>query len=133
MSESDEGVSVAATRQKAGRRLNCCTAAGFIPGSVNPPAGTSWAKVIEASGSGRADKVSHDSASRAFPDIIIARSRADDPPVTILIAPSSEVLTQPPQCVAVTHTRLRGLSPSNVTVHQRPLRVGPAAVWCNAC
>src|SRR5215813_126852 len=53
MSESDEGVSVAATRQKAGSRLNCCAAGGAIPGSVKPPAGTIWAKVIEVFGSAR--------------------------------------------------------------------------------
>lgn len=40
MSKSDDGRSVAATRQKPGRRLNCCTAAGPTPGRVKPPAGT---------------------------------------------------------------------------------------------
>src|SRR5439155_9580051 len=96
MSESDEGVSVAATRQKAGKRLNCCTAAGPIPGSVNPPAGTIWAKVIEVFGSTRADKLSHDAAAlRACPYmIIVARRTAHDPPVTIFMALSSEVLTR---------------------------------------
>src|SRR5438876_5984088 len=96
MSESDEGVSVAATRQKAGRRLNCCTAAGPIPGSVNPPAGTIWAKVIEVFGSTRDDKLWHDAAAlRACPYIIIiARRTAHDPPVTIFMALSSEVLTR---------------------------------------
>src|SRR5207245_11726292 len=96
MSESDEGVSVAATRQKAGKRLNCCTAAGPIPGSVNPPAGTIWAKVIEVFGSTRADKLSHDAAAlRACPYIIIvARRTAHDPPVTIFMALSSAVLTR---------------------------------------
>src|SRR5437762_11873303 len=72
MSESDDGVSVASTRQKAGRRLNCCVAAGLIPGRVKPPAGTIWAKVIEVSGSARDDKLSHGAAAlRACPYIIV--------------------------------------------------------------
>jgi hypothetical protein len=55
---------------------------------VKPPAGTIWAKVIEASGSARDDKLSHDAAAlRACPYIIAARRTAHDPPVTILIAP----------------------------------------------
>ena len=62
MSESEEGVSVAATRQNAGNWLNCCTAAGPVPGRLNPPAGTIWAKVIEVFGSARDDKLSHDAA-----------------------------------------------------------------------
>src|SRR6266545_4193662 len=96
MSESDEGISVAATRQKAGRRLNCCTAAGPISGSVNPPAGTIWARVIEVFGSTRDDKLSHDAAAalRACPYIITARRTAHDPPVTIFMPFSSEVLTR---------------------------------------
>src|SRR5438876_12446674 len=94
-SESNEGVSVAATRQKAGSWLNCGTA-GPIPGSVNPPAGTIWAKVIEVFGSTRDDKLWHDAAAlRACPYIIIiARRTAHDPPVTIFMALSSEVLTR---------------------------------------
>src|SRR5262245_11779690 len=87
MSESDDGASVAATRQNAGRRLNCCAAAAPIPGRVKPPAGTIWAKVIEVSGGAREDKPSHDAAAvGACPYIIAARSPAHDPPVTILIA-----------------------------------------------
>src|SRR2546430_9451270 len=70
MSESDEGVSVAATRQKAGNWLNCGTA-GPVPARVNPPAGTVWAKVIEVFGSVRDDRLSHDAlASRPGPCII---------------------------------------------------------------
>src|SRR5205809_4693056 len=111
MSESGEGVSVAATRQKPGRALSCSTAAGPGPGRVKPPAGTIRAKVIEVSGSARDDKLSHDAAAlRACPYIIVAKTSAHDPPVTILIAPSSEVLTRPPRCV-LTHTRVRRLTP----------------------
>src|SRR5215813_5626485 len=57
MSESGEGVSVAATRQNAGNWLNCCTVAGPVPDRLNPPAGTLWAKVIEVFGSARDDKL----------------------------------------------------------------------------
>src|SRR5688572_25537146 len=92
MSESEEGVSVAATRQKAGNWLNCCTAAGPVPGRLNPPAGTISAKVIEVFGSPRDDKLSHDAAPlSACPSImsISARRTAHDPPVTVFIAPCS--------------------------------------------
>jgi hypothetical protein len=93
ISESDDGVSVAVTRQKAGRRLNCWTAAGLIPGGVKPPAGTGWARVIDESGRARDDKVSHDAAAlTARPAVSAARSSAHDPPMTVLIAPSSDVL-----------------------------------------
>src|SRR5262245_31609216 len=98
MSESDDGVSVAATRQKAGRRLNCCTAAGAIPGRVKPPAGTIWARVIAVSGSARDDKLSHDAAPlRARPHSSVARSTVHDPPVIIFIAASSEILMRRPR------------------------------------
>src|SRR5262249_61933215 len=84
---------VAATRQKAGRRLNCCVAAALIPGRVKPPAGTIWAKVIEVFGSARDDNFSHDgAASRVCPYIIVARSSAQNPPVTILITPPPRFL-----------------------------------------
>src|SRR5207302_2012671 len=67
MSESDEGVSVAATRQKVGSWLNCGTA-GPVSGRVNAPAATVLAKVIEVFGSARDDKLSHDDAAlRACP------------------------------------------------------------------
>src|SRR6185503_13455150 len=91
MSESDQGVSVAATRQKAGNWLNCGTA-GPVPGRLNPPAGTIWAKVIEVFGSARDDKLSHDAALSPCTSIvsISARSTAHDPPGTVFIAPSSE-------------------------------------------
>src|SRR5918992_2916985 len=80
MSESEEGVSVAATRQKAGKWLNCGTAAP-VPGRLNPPAGTIWAKVMEVFGSARDDKLSHAAASSAWPSIrsISARRTAHDP------------------------------------------------------
>src|SRR5207253_11446897 len=88
MSESDEGVSVAATRQKVGSRLNCGTA-GPVSGRVNSPAATVLAKVIEVFGSDRDDKLSHDDAAlRACPCVVSARRSAHDPPVTIFIARS---------------------------------------------
>src|SRR5215469_13702353 len=98
MSESDEGVSVAATRQKIGSWLNCGTA-GPVPGRVNAPAGTVCAKVIEVLGITRDDKFSHDDAAlRACPCVVSARRSAQDPPVTIFIfifiACSSEVPTR---------------------------------------
>src|SRR5438876_10171003 len=94
MSESDEGVSVAATRQNFGSWLNC-GAAGLVPGKVNAPAGTIWARVIEVFGSARDDKLSHDdTALRACPCVVSARRSAHDPPVTIFIARSSEVSTR---------------------------------------
>src|SRR5262245_24272053 len=95
MSESDEGESVAATRQNAGRRLNCCSAAGLIPGRANPPAGTTSEKVIEVPASARRDKLSHDAAGlRACPYTNVPSSTAHSPPVIILIAPSHEVVTR---------------------------------------
>src|SRR2546428_811744 len=93
MSESDDGVSVAATRQNAGNWLNCGT--GAVPGRVNPPAGTIWANVIEVFESVRDDMLSHDAAAvRARPSIISARRSAHDPPATVFIAHSSEHLTR---------------------------------------
>src|SRR5438552_5829857 len=97
MSESDEGVSVAATRQKVGSWLNCGTA-GPVSGRVNAPAATVLAKVIEVFGSARDDKLSHDDAAlRACPCVVSARRSAHDPPVTIFIARSSEV--RRPECL----------------------------------
>src|SRR5215472_17321810 len=96
MSESGEGVSVAATRQKVGNWLNC-GAAGPVPGRVNAPAGTGWAKVIEVYGSARDNRLSHDDAAlRACPCVVSARRSAQDPPVTIFIfiECSSEVPTR---------------------------------------
>src|SRR5262245_998656 len=89
MSESEEGLSVAATRQNAGNWLNCCAAAGPVPGRLNPPAGAIWAKVIEVFGSARDAKLSHDAAAlSACPSImsISARRTTHDPPVTVFIA-----------------------------------------------
>src|SRR6266446_3143251 len=94
MSESDEGVSVAATRQKVGCWLNC-GAAGPVPGRVNVPAGTIWARVIEVFGSAKDDNLSHDDAAlRAWPCVVSARRSAHDPPITIFISRSSEVPTR---------------------------------------
>src|ERR1700733_12219313 len=91
MSESAEGVSVAATRQKVGSWLNCGVA-GPVPGRVNAPAGTTWTRLIEVFGSARDDKLSHDDeALRACPCVVSARRSAHDPPATIFIARSSEV------------------------------------------
>src|SRR2546423_11632531 len=93
MSESDEGVSVAATRQKVGSWLNC-GAAGPVPGRVNAPAGTIWARVIEVFGSAKDDKHSHDDAAlRVCPCVVSARRSAHDPPITIFISRSSKVPT----------------------------------------
>src|SRR4026207_1391424 len=88
MSESEEGVSVAATRQKAGNWLNCGTA-GPVPSRLNPPAGTIWAEIVEWVGSDRDDKLSHDAAApSACPSMIriSARRTAHDPPVIVFIA-----------------------------------------------
>src|SRR5216683_1115524 len=93
-SESDEGVSVPATRQKVGSWLNC-GAAGPVPGRVNAPAGTIWARVIEVFGSAKDDKLSHDDAAlRACPCVVSARRSAHNPPITIFISRSSEVPTR---------------------------------------
>src|SRR5262245_46831777 len=88
MSESAEGLSVAATRQNAGNWLNCGVGAVPVPGRLNPPAGTIWARVIDVFGSARDDKLSHDAAPSARPPImsISARRAAHDPPVTVFIA-----------------------------------------------
>src|SRR5687767_5263314 len=72
MSESADGLSVAATRQNAGRSVNCAppprpVAAAPPPrppaGGVNAPAGTSCAIVIVASVSFREESASHDCAT----------------------------------------------------------------------
>src|SRR5262245_59096229 len=119
MSESDDGVSVAATRQKAGRRLNCCTAAGPIPGRVKRPAGTIWAKVIEVSGSTRDDKLSHDApALRVWPATIVARSTAQVPPGSIFMAPS--------QCDLPNAAHRRSSSSEDVEAVPRLLRTHAA-------
>src|SRR5262245_27738821 len=89
MSESEEGLSVAVTRQNAGNRLNCCAAPGPVPGRLNAPAGAIWANVIDVFGRARDDKLSHDAAAlSACPSIIniSARRTAHDPPVTVFIA-----------------------------------------------
>src|SRR5215510_1130495 len=87
MSESEEGLSVAATRQNAGNWLNCC-AAGPVPGGLNPPAGTICAKVIEVFGSARDDNLSHDAAALSACLSIMsisARRTAHDPPVSVIV------------------------------------------------
>jgi hypothetical protein len=62
MSESGDGFSVAATRQKAGRLLYPWSAAPVV-GGLNPPAGTVWAKVIVVFGSVDDDKPSQDAVA----------------------------------------------------------------------
>src|SRR5258708_7251401 len=47
ISESDVGLSVAATRQKAGRRLKSCCCGGGAFGWVNSPAGTRTVRVMD--------------------------------------------------------------------------------------
>src|SRR5215469_10024592 len=61
MSESDEGVRVAATRQKAGNSVNCWVAE-LVAGRENVPTGTTWARVIEVFRSAKDDRLSHDEA-----------------------------------------------------------------------
>src|SRR5947208_7585178 len=118
MSESDEGVSVAATWQKAGSWLSCGTA-GPVAGRVNPPAGTIWANVIDVFESASDDMLSHDAAAvMACPSIISARRTAHDPPVTIFIAPSEHP------------TRL---SLPNVRLQRPRLMITSAAVGCRRC
>src|SRR5262245_56451994 len=76
MSESADGLSVASTRQNAGRSEN-----GLAPprppraGGVKAPAATDVAAVIVASGSLRDDSASHDCAE-AWPEIVSARTVA---------------------------------------------------------
>src|SRR5216684_49939 len=53
ISESDVGLRVAATRQKAGRRLKSCCCGGGAFGWVNSPAGTSVVRVMDVLGSER--------------------------------------------------------------------------------
>src|SRR5688572_19639086 len=69
MSESGEGLSVAATRQKAGRFVNCAPPPRPPPcGGANAPAATDCAIVIVASGNLSDESISHDcaAAGRAF-------------------------------------------------------------------
>src|SRR6185503_7248226 len=64
MSESGEGVSVAATRQKAGRSLNCAPPPRPPAcGGVNAPAATDCAVVTVAFSSLSEESISHDCAA----------------------------------------------------------------------
>src|SRR6187549_3418074 len=68
MSESLVGVSVAATRQKAGAAVNTRArpvTGGGVPGATNAPAAIGSAAVTVACGSARLASDSHDAASRA--------------------------------------------------------------------
>src|SRR5438094_7793152 len=68
MSESADGVSVAATRQNAGRLANGVALAGgaaFAPGGVNCPAATSCADAIVVFGSASFARASHARPSAA--------------------------------------------------------------------
>ena len=65
MSESGVGVSLAATRQKAGNleirlRMGESGGAEYTPTSANFPAGTSWADVIVVLTSASDDKREHE-------------------------------------------------------------------------
>src|SRR5579863_3842094 len=64
MSESPEGASVAATRQKAGKAVNCEEAPAGRPGvgGVKAPAATVFADVIVVCGSLREARLSQDAA-----------------------------------------------------------------------
>src|SRR3984893_6664042 len=62
MSESLEGVSVAATRQKAGRGENCEAAEPPGIGSLKAPAATVLADVIVVSGNLNEARLSHEAA-----------------------------------------------------------------------
>jgi hypothetical protein len=62
MSESLEGVKVAATRQKAGRVENCETVVVEPPGGVKAPVATISADVIVAFGNLREARLSQDAA-----------------------------------------------------------------------
>src|SRR5260370_4153753 len=63
ISESDVGLSVAATRQKAGRRLKSCCCGGGAFGWVNSPAGTRAVRVMDVLGSARVASESQFAAS----------------------------------------------------------------------
>src|SRR4029453_8239560 len=64
MSESGDGLTVAATRQKAGRSVNCAPPPRPPPcGGVNAPAATDCAIVMVASGSLSDESISHDCAA----------------------------------------------------------------------
>src|SRR5437762_10996488 len=94
MSDSDEGASVAVTRQKVGSWPNC-GAAGLVPGRVNAPACTMWARVIEVFGSARDDKLWHgDAALRVYPCVVSARRSAHHSPVIIHRLPRGQVLPE---------------------------------------
>ena len=63
MSESDVGLIVAATRQKAGSVLYACPPPPPPAGGENAPAATDCAIVIVVSGSFSADRLSHEPAA----------------------------------------------------------------------
>jgi hypothetical protein len=63
ISESLFGLSVAATRQKAGKFWNAAFACAFPPGTLNPPAGTLCAIVMVVSGKDSEAMLSHVAAT----------------------------------------------------------------------
>src|SRR6266404_3261562 len=65
MSESAVGLSSAATRQKAGNRLNWACCGGGAEGAVNVPASTVSARVIAVSGRASLARLAHVSAKMA--------------------------------------------------------------------
>src|SRR5437870_4741436 len=88
ISESLDGLSVAAMRQNAGRSRNAPPPAGPFGGvgSVNAPASTTRASVIVALGSAIDMRLSHDAAaSSARLPIAVASNSAHSPPVRIFI------------------------------------------------
>src|SRR5207245_311256 len=77
MSESADGIRVAATRQKAGRLSNRGAFAGcavVTPGSANCPAATSCADVIVVFGSVSFARASHDAPSAGMLAVIVSKS-----------------------------------------------------------
>src|SRR5262249_78070 len=89
MSESLEGLSVAATRQNAGNPLNVrgSSAAASVLGG-NAPAATSPASVIVTFGSARVPSLSHEvAAAMVCRGIVAASANAQRTPAKIFIRP----------------------------------------------
>src|SRR6266545_6297005 len=89
ISESLDGLSVAAMRQNAGRSRNAPPAAGPVAGAggMNAPASTTRASVMVVLGSAIDVRLSHDAAaSSARLPIAVASKSAHSPPVRIFMA-----------------------------------------------
>src|SRR5262245_39155916 len=98
MSESDEGLSVAATRQKEGNVPKARAAAGeTLVGAANPPAATSSARVMLVCSSEAAARDSHEAAAPTVRTSTSAPRRlAQSPPAIDFMPPLLSAVVRRP-------------------------------------